>query len=129
MKRTVWLGIGWSSLGLGAAGIPLPLLPTTPFMLLAAYAFARASPRLHRRLLHHRVFGPPIRAWYRERAISRRAKALALLALAATLALSAVLSVPLWALALQGAVSVAVAVFLISRPSPARHTRVRQPVT
>lgn len=75
--RWIYLSLGWLALGLGIAGIFLPLLPTTPFLLLAAFAFSRGSPRLHAWLLGHRHFGPVIRDWQERRAIPLRAKLLA----------------------------------------------------
>ena len=65
------------------AGVVLPLLPATPFVLLSAYCFARSSPRLHGWLLAHKLFGPLIRNWEQHRAISPRAKLLATLQLTA----------------------------------------------
>lgn len=61
--------LGCLSLGTGILGILLPLLPTTPFVLLAAALFARSSPRFHGWLLGHRYFGPLIQDWQRHRAI------------------------------------------------------------
>lgn len=61
-------------LGLAVAGIFLPLLPTTPFLLLAAYFFAKSSPGVHRWLLNSRWFGPLIQDWEKRRAISIRTK-------------------------------------------------------
>ncbi len=55
---------------LGAIGIPLPLLPTTPFLLLAAACFARSSPTLHQWLLNNAVFGPIIQDWEERRCIN-----------------------------------------------------------
>src|SRR3546814_2859167 len=66
MRRHFYLACGFLSLGLGAIGAFLPLLPTVPFMILAAFCFARSSPALEARLLEHRHFGPHIRRW-RER--------------------------------------------------------------
>ncbi len=57
------IGLGVLMVGLGAAGIFLPLLPTTPFLLIAAYLFARSSRRWHDWLLHHKRLGPYIHAW------------------------------------------------------------------
>ncbi|MDO4878802.1 MAG: YbaN family protein [Neisseria sp.] len=72
------LGIlGAISLALGIAGIYLPGLPTTPFILLAAACWAQASPAFHRRLREHRLFGKIIRDWETRRAVPRRAKYLA----------------------------------------------------
>jgi uncharacterized membrane protein YbaN (DUF454 family) len=66
--------LGIVSLGLGVAGIFLPLLPTTPFLLLSAALFARSSRRLHCWLLHHRVLGEYIRSFMQEKAIPLRIK-------------------------------------------------------
>lgn len=84
--RPVYTVIGLLSVGLGVIGIFLPLLPTVPFMILAAFCFARANPVWERRLLDHPRFGPHIVAWRTRGAISRRGKAMALVALAASAA-------------------------------------------
>ncbi len=84
-SRTTWLRIlGVAATGLALAGVALPLVPTVPFALLAAWAFARSSPELEARLLAHPRLGPSIRAWRERRAIPRRAKALAGLSVAAS---------------------------------------------
>jgi uncharacterized membrane protein YbaN (DUF454 family) len=75
-KWIYWIA-GMGLVGLAAIGILLPLLPTTPFLLLAAACFARSSDRWHRWLLEHRIFGPIIRNWHTNRCIPRRAKAVA----------------------------------------------------
>src|SRR3546814_13085565 len=72
MRRHFYLACGFLSLGLGAIGAFLPLLPTVPFMILAAFCFARSSPALEARLLEHRHFGPHIRRWRERGHISRR---------------------------------------------------------
>ena len=89
MRQALYLAGGFLSLGLGGLGIFLPLLPTVPFMILAAFCFARSSPALEARLLDHRHFGPHIRRWRDKGAISRRGKqaALAAFAFSAVLAL------------------------------------------
>ncbi len=86
---------GWLSLALGIAGIPLPLLPTTPFLLLAAFCFAEGSDRLHDWLVNHVHLGPPIRRWREHRAVSRRTKWMGSLSLLAVLAVSLGFGAPL----------------------------------
>src|SRR3546814_13126828 len=74
MKRHFYLVSGWASLGLGALGAFLPLLPTVPFVILAAFCFARSSPRLEASLVTHPQFGHHIVAWREKGAISRTGK-------------------------------------------------------
>jgi uncharacterized membrane protein YbaN (DUF454 family) len=106
--RFIRLISGLTSLALGGLGVAVPLLPTTPFVLLAAFCFARSSPALHGRLLRNRTFGKAIRDWRANRAISRRGKTASLLAMVLSLAVSRVLAVDpaiiiFQALALSGA--------------------------
>lgn len=82
MKRHLFFVGGWLALGLGAVGAVLPLLPTVPFVILAAFCFARSSPRLEAWLVTHPRFGAHIVAWREHGAISRRGKVAALLAFA-----------------------------------------------
>jgi hypothetical protein len=114
--RGLWLVLGFLLLALGLLGVILPVLPTTPFLLLAAGCFAKSSPRLHRWLLAHPTLGPPIRNWEEHGAISRRAKRLAVGMMAAVFALSAVMGLALPWLALQGALIAAGSAFVLSRP-------------
>ena len=99
MLRALYLTIGFVSLGLGGVGIVVPLLPTVPFWILAAFCFTRSSPALERWLLDHPKFGAPIRLWREKGAISRAGKRAALAAFAFSLVLS-LFTLPLpWSLA------------------------------
>ena len=77
-------------MALGTIGIFLPIMPTVPFLLLATFCFARSNPVWEQRLLDHPRYGPPLRQWRERRAISRRAKQGALVAMAAGVVLTAV---------------------------------------
>lgn len=90
MKRHFFFVGGWLSLALGAIGAVLPLLPTVPFVILAAYCFARSSPRLEARLLEHPLFARHIVAWRERGAITRKAKIAASVAFAVSIALALV---------------------------------------
>ncbi|MCB1391179.1 MAG: YbaN family protein [Rhodobacteraceae bacterium] len=116
--RLVWTIAGGLALVLGVVGIVLPLLPTTPLLLLAAFCFARSSPRLEMWLIEHPRLGPPIRDWRAEGAISPRAKALAMAAIAATFGLSLALRLPTRVLLIQGVALGAVTLFILTRPRP-----------
>lgn len=116
--RLTWLLVGLVALALGAIGIALPLLPTTPFILLAAFAFAQSSEKLHRWLLEHNVFGPLIDNWNRYGAISRRAKVVSVGTMAALPVISVVAGAPGVVVWVQVVVLGAAAAFILSRPSP-----------
>ena len=77
VPRWLYLAFACVMLALGIIGIVLPVLPTTPFILLAAWAAARGSTRLHRWLIKHRTFGPLIRDWQAQGAVRRSNKWLA----------------------------------------------------
>ena len=115
-SRYLWLLFGLLATGCAIAGAVLPLVPTTPFLLLAAYAFARSSPRLHDWLINHRRFGPLILNWQRHRSIAPRAKRLALAVMAATLFSSWLLGVSARILTIQALVMAGSAAFIITRP-------------
>ncbi|WP_109995244.1 YbaN family protein [Salinisphaera sp. LB1] len=115
-----WLlrALAFACIGLGALGVVLPGLPTTPFVLVAAWAAGKSSPELRRRLRSHPHFGPALVAWEDERAIPRRAKWLAVALMAASW-------IVLWCtiehrgmIALVGAMLAAMAVFVFTRPEP-----------
>jgi len=94
--RALLIGIGLVCVGLGAAGVVTPVLPTTPFLLLAAACFARASPRFYQRLLANPTFGPLIRDWRQYRAIPLRAKYTAIAAITLTIGSSVIFFVEPW---------------------------------
>ena len=83
MKRPFYLAGGIVALGLGLIGVALPIMPTVPFLLLAAFCFARSHPEWARRLYDHPRYGPAMREWRDRGAISRKAKVSAVLAMAA----------------------------------------------
>ena len=114
--RMIWITLGLSALALGLVGLVLPLLPTTPFMLLAAACFAKSSPRLHDWLVDHPLFGPAIRNWRQHGAIAPKAKRMALLAMAGALVLSLVLGVAWGVLGAQAVVLVVMGSWIWTRP-------------
>lgn len=108
--------IGVAATAAAAVGVVLPLWPTTPFALLAAWAFARSSPRLEAWLRGHPSLGPAIRAWTERRAIPRKAKLLAAGSLPASWAGLWLAEAPAAALAASGAVLLGVGAWILSRP-------------
>ncbi len=121
MRRWPYLLLAWVCLALGIIGIVVPGLPTTPFILLAGWAAARGSTRLHAWLHAHRLFGPMLRDWERNGAVSRRAKWTASLLMAVCAVLMFWFAPVAWAAALGSAVMFAVAIWLWRRPEPRGH--------
>lgn len=114
--RILWNIIGGLALALGVVGIALPVMPTVPFLLVAAWAFSRSSPRLRRRILEHPVYGPPVRAWQERGAVGRMAKIWAVTAMSGGVLLSLWLEMPLWVVAAQFCVCAAIAGYVVTRP-------------
>ncbi len=118
LVRGFYIAGGVACVALGLAGVVLPVLPTTPFILLAAFCFARASPKLHQRLLDSPSFGPMIREWEEHRAIPWRTKLTAIALMSTTMALSIALFVRPWPLQLGlGLLGVGLAIWLYRIPS------------
>lgn len=117
-QRGLWSLAGALALATGIVGIFLPLLPTTPFVLLAAFCFSRGSARLEGWLLAHPRLGPPIAEWRARRALPMRVKQLAWSMMAAGSAVSAWMLPLRWAW-LPGAVCAAVAWWMWRLPTSA----------
>lgn len=119
-RRALWWTLAWLALGLAALGVLLPGLPTTPFVLVAAWAAARGSPRLHRWLLAHRLFGPMIVDWQRAGAVHRRAKWMASLTMLVCAGLLLWLAPRAWMAVLGCGAMLLVSIWLWLRPEPQR---------
>lgn len=118
LRRHLLLACGWAFLGLGALGLALPVLPTAPFVLLAAACFMRSSERLHGWLVGHQVFGRHIRDYLAGRGLQSRTKTVALTTLWASVLASVVFVVPHLAVdLLLIAIAAAVSVYLLRLPT------------
>ncbi len=120
--RLILLASGWVSLILGIIGIFLPLLPTTPFILLSAYCFSKSSPRLHHWLIHQPHLGPMIQNWEQQGSISQSAKVTSTVLIIGLFGFS-LLSLNLSFL-IKGALicmGIGVLGFIWTRPLPLRH--------
>ncbi|MCC0006697.1 MAG: YbaN family protein [Hyphomicrobiaceae bacterium] len=116
--RNLWLALGIVATGLAFAGAMLPLLPTTPFLLVAAYAFTRSSPSWHRWLVTHRVLGPILSDWQQHKAVGRSIKLAAILVMMTSLVASAMAGFGKATLAAQFAALSIAGAFVVSRPRP-----------
>jgi hypothetical protein len=93
-SRILFFVAGWAFIALGVVGLFLPLLPTTPFLLLASSCFVRSSPRARAWLYRSRLFGPMLRDWDERRAVRRSVKLLAGVAIVAAMVLTWIRDVP-----------------------------------
>tara|TARA_R110002124_G_scaffold53369_8_gene153051 strand:- start:2416 stop:2850 length:435 start_codon:yes stop_codon:yes gene_type:complete len=117
-RNAVLIVLGWGFVALGVVGVVLPVLPTTPFMLIALWCFARSSKRFHDWLYHHRLFGPPLRKWDRYGVIPVSAKVFACTAMSASLIYIIFFrDLPVYLVALTAAVMAYGAWFILTKPS------------
>ena len=114
--RLMFLILGWLALVLGLIGLALPVMPTTPFLIVAAFAFGRGSPKMRAWLVNHAHLGPPIRHWEEHGAIARPVKWLACTMMAGSLGLALLLGLPPLVLAVQALCLGGAALFVVTRP-------------
>lgn len=118
--KSLYFLLGCFFFALGAIGAVVPGLPTTPFMLLALWAFSKSSQRLHDWLYAHPLFGPPLQQWRSHRVISGKAKLLAVATMVASFVYLAVFTaVSVWVKVLIALVMLYGAAFILSKPSRA----------
>ena len=116
--RILFLALGWLFVALGIIGAVLPVMPTTPFLLLAVACFARSSPRLEAWLMNHPKFGPSLRDWREKGAISLKAKIMAVSLMASSYAIFWFgTSPPFWRAVLVATLMIGPAIFMLTRPS------------
>ena len=115
--RTLWFVLGCLALALGVVGLFLPIMPTAPFIILAALAFSRSSERLHARLLAHPQFGPIILNWQDYGAIAPWAKALSVGMMSVSVVIGWLMGLSPLLVGVHLAIVAAVAVFILTRPS------------
>lgn len=118
LVRALFNLAGTVALGLGIVGLFLPLLPTTPFVLLAAACYARGSERFHQWLLANRTFGPMVREWEDHRSLPYRTKITAIVLMSLTMAISIVVFVrPVWLKVVLALFGVGLAIWMYRIPS------------
>lgn len=124
MKKHLYLFLGWLFLIIGIIGIFLPILPTTPFALLAAYFFQRSSKRLHNWLLQQPILGPAIQDWDDNKIIRPKAKILAVSFIIVGISYPIFFKIiPIELKVIIGVVATVVISYILSRPSYAKATQ------
>ncbi|MEM9633244.1 MAG: YbaN family protein [Pseudomonadota bacterium] len=116
-RRAFWFSLGLLALGLGGLGVVLPVLPTTPFVILAAFAFGKSSPQLQAILENSSVFGPIIADWRSNGAIAVRYKIISIAMMSLVFGLSIVMAVSPIVLIVQAVCMGGAALFILTRPS------------
>ena len=116
--RYLLIGLSFIFLAIGVIGIFLPVLPTTPFILLSAFLYARSSTRFYNWIMNHKIMGPPLRQWKTDRSIPKKAKILAITMIAITIIPSALFIIPILAVKiLLIAIGLAVSIYIGTRPN------------
>lgn len=118
--RPFYIALGYVCVGLGMAGAVLPVLPTTPFLLVALWAYFRSHPEKAQKLLDHPRFGPSLRAWREQGAIPTRAKIAAVGVMALSWLFVFFTATRPWVPVLVGVILCCTATFVATRPAPKR---------
>jgi len=125
--RIMYFSLAWVFFALGAVGVLLPVLPTTPFMLLALWAFSRSSERFHKWLYNHRFFGPPLQQWHMYGVIPLPAKIMSVGFMSVSFIYMLMFSpVAIWLKILIALVMLYGAWFVLSKPSQPPADRVKK---
>ena len=127
LARACLLVLGLLLTALATVGAFLPVLPTTPFLLLAAACFARSSPPFHRRLLANRVFGPTIAQWQHDHTVPREAKRKAYGLVVVTFAISIAVVDATWLRGMLAGLGIGLIAFLAWLPTTARDEETGRP--
>lgn len=120
LKKTIkllYLSAGLICTALGIIGAFVPVLPTTPFLLVALWAFSKSSPRLRNWLYNHARYGKTLREWFDHGVISTRVKIIAIAAMAVSIPTLYLLTESLLMVSIHAPVIILTAVFILSRPS------------
>lgn len=122
MRKTIYLSVGFLCVGLGAVGTVVPLMPTTPFLLISVWCFVRSDGRYKEWLLGNKILGPYIRGYFSGEGLSKRAKIRTLILMWTMMTLSGVFFTSLWWVRLLLAlIGTGVTIHI------ARHKRVKYP--
>jgi uncharacterized membrane protein YbaN (DUF454 family) len=116
-RHYLLMTIGWLSVILGVIGAFLPILPTTPFILFAAWCFARSSERFHQWIIDNKYFGPIITEWENGNGISRKIRTRALLMMWFSLCFSMLVIRQWWAVLLLSSIGVFATLYLFKQPT------------
>ena len=117
MMRLIWMTLGGLALLAGLIGILLPVVPTTPFIILAAFLFGKGSRTIELWLLNHHTFGPMIADWRKNGAIAPKYKAMGVSMMVCAFGLSLYLRLPATALTAQGICLIGAATYILTRPN------------
>jgi len=122
-RQFLWRALAVFALVAGIIGLALPIVPTVPFLILAAFAGGKGWPALERWLLGHPTYGPHIRSWRQHGAVPMRAKVIATLMMCVSATGLLVFGVPKWAIVTVGVVLACVLMWLWTRPNPPQLNR------
>jgi hypothetical protein len=122
-QKVLWLLLAYATLAIGLIGAFLPILPTTPFLLVAVWAGSHASSKFKWWLLRHKRFGAALRDWYRDKAIAKPAKLMAVSVIAVSWLVIILSGSPAGIISFTGLLFIACISFLLSRPTPRKIQR------